>query len=210
MRSAAASSGSTRSTVGWRALGIALFLAYPASAHFARPATALALLGTLVAYVVATILVRHPVRWLAPLAAASLFFVGLPDAQWLLYVPPVAINLMLCWLFARTLAAGRVPLIARFAMLEQGTLSDELAAYTRTLTWLWTLLFAGAALASVVLALSGNRDAWSLFTNLVNYLLVAALFLGEFAYRRLRFRNYRHQSPLQLLRNVRRTNLFKG
>jgi uncharacterized membrane protein len=95
-------------------------------------------------------------------------------------------------------------------MLEQGTLSDELAAYTRKLTWVWTLLFAGAALASVALALSGNRDAWSLFTNLVNYLLVATLFLGEFAYRRMRFRNYRHQSPLQLLRNVRRTNLFEG
>lgn len=205
MRSAAPSSGS-----GWRVLGIALFLAYPATAHFARPATALALLATLLAYIAATVLVRHPARWLAPPAGASLFFLGLPDTQWILYVPPVAINLMLCWLFGRTLAPGRVPLIARFAMLEQGTLSDELAAYTRKLTWVWTLLFAGAALASVLLALSGNRDAWSLFTNLVNYLLVATLFLGEFAYRRVRFRNYRHQSPLQLLRNVRRTNLFEG
>lgn len=104
---------------------------------------------------------------------------------------------------------GRVPLIARFAMMEQGTLSAELASYTRTLTWLWTLLFAGAAAASLLLALSGNRDAWSLFTNLINYLLVALLFLGEFVYRRLRFRSYQHQSPLQLLRNVRRTNLFE-
>jgi uncharacterized membrane protein len=102
-----------------------------------------------------------------------------------------------------------VPLIARFALMERGTLTEELAAYTRRLTWLWTLLFAGAALASLVLALSGDRDAWSLFTNLVNYLLVAALFLGEFVYRRLRFRNYQHQSPLQMLRNVRRTNLFE-
>jgi len=39
--------------------------------------------------------------------------------------------------------------------------------------------------------------------------LVGALFLGEFAYRRVRFRNYRHHSPLQLLRNVRRTKLFE-
>lgn len=210
MRSAAASSGSTGSSAGWRALGIALFLAYPATAHFARPATALALLATLVAYIAATILIRHPARWLAPAAAAGVLFLVQPDAPWVLYVPPIAINLVLCWLFGRTLSAGRVPLIARFAMLEQGTLSDELAAYTRTLTWLWTLLFALAALASLLLALSGNRDAWSLFTNLVNYLLVAALFVGEFAYRRLRFRNYRHQSPLQLLRNVRRTNLFEG
>ena len=210
MRSAAASSGSAGSSVGWRALGIALFLAYPATAHFARPATALALLATLLAYVVATILIKHPARWFVPPAAASVFLLLQPEAPWVLYVPPVALNLALCWVFGRTLAAGRVPLIARFAMLEQGTLSDELAAYTRTLTWLWTLLFAGAALASLLLALSGNRDAWSLFTNLVNYLLVGALFLGEFVYRRLRFRNYRHQSPFQLLRNVRRTNLFEG
>jgi uncharacterized membrane protein len=138
-----------------------------------------------------------------------LVFFASPDAQWLLYAPPVAINLALCWLFGRTLARGRVPLIARFAVMEQGTLSPELASYTRKLTWLWTLLFAGAAVASVVLALSGSRDAWSLFTNFLNYLLVAVMFLGEFVYRRLRFRSYRHHSPLQLLRNVRRTNLFE-
>jgi uncharacterized membrane protein len=186
-----------------------LFVAYPATAHFARPATAVALLATLVAYIAASLLVRHPARWLIPIACSTLFFSGLPDRPWLLYVPPVAINLALCWLFGRTLARGRVPLISRFALMEQGVLSDELAAYARRVTWLWTLLFAGAAAASAALALSGNRDAWSLFTNLVNYLLVAALFLGEFVYRRLRFRNYRHQSPLQLLRNVRRTNLFE-
>jgi uncharacterized membrane protein len=203
LRSAAPSSTS------WRALGIALFLAYPATAHFARPSTAVALLATLAAYVAASLIVRHPARWLVPMACSTLFFSGLPDMPWLLYVPPVAINLALCWLFGRTLARGRVPLISRFALLEQGVLSDELAAHARRVTWLWTLLFAGAAIASAVLALSGNRDAWSLFTNLVNYLLVAALFLGEFVYRRLRFRNYRHHSPLELLRNVRRTNLFE-
>jgi uncharacterized membrane protein len=209
LRSAAASSGKAGASLGWGALGIALFVAYPATAHFARPATALALLATLGAYIAAGLLIRHPVRWLAPLAAAGLFFVEFPDGQWLLYLPPIAINLALCWLFGRTLAHGRTPLIARFALMEQGTLTEELATYTRRLTWLWTLLFAGAAAASLALAVSGNRDAWSLFTNLVNYLLVAALFLGEFIYRRLRFRNYRHQSPLQLLRNVRRTNLLE-
>ena len=210
MRSAGASSGTAGTPfLGWRALGIALFLAYPATAHFARPATAVALLATLVAYIAASILIRHPARWLVPPLAAGVVLFVAPQADWLLYLPPIAINLALCWLFGRTLVHGRVPLIARFALMEQGTLTEELAAYTRRLTWLWTLLFAGAALASLLLALSGNRDAWSLFTNLVNYLLVAALFLGEFAYRRLRYRNYRHQSPLELLRNVRKTNLFE-
>ena len=213
MRSAALSSIATRGSLAWRALGIALFVAYPVTTHFARPAAALALLGVLLVYVAASVATTHPARWLAPLAAAALFFVGVPEGQWLpqllLYVPPVAINLGLCWFFGRTLVPPRTPLIARFALMEQGTLTPELETYTRRLTWIWTALFAAAALASLVLALSGHRDAWSVFTNLVNYVLVGALFLGEVFYRRLRFRNYQHQSPLQLLRNVRASGLFE-
>jgi uncharacterized membrane protein len=190
-------------------LGLGLFVAYPAVTHFGKPAAALALLATLAAYIVASLCVRHPLRWLAPPAAGVAVFLAAPPAEWLLFVPPILINAMLAWLFGRTLVHGRMPLIARFAVMEQSTLSDELAAYTRTLTWLWTLLFIAAALFSFALAMSGHRDAWSLFTNFINYLLVAVLFLGEFVYRRLRFRNYRHHSPLQLLRNVRGTNLFE-
>ena len=190
-------------------LGLCLFVAYPAVAHFGRPATALALLASLATYVAASLCLRHPLRWLGPPAAGIAVYWAAPPAEWLLFVPPLLINLALAWLFGRTLVRGRVPLIARFAIMEQGTLSAELVAYTRTLTWLWTLLFIAAAAVSLALALSGHRDAWSLFTNLLNYVLVAALFLGEFVYRRLRFRNYRHHSPLQLLRNVRGTNLFE-
>lgn len=190
-------------------LGLGLFIAYPAVAHFGTPATALALLATLAAYIVASLCVRHPLRWLVPPAAGVAVFWASPPVAWLLFVPPIVINAMLAWLFGRTLVHGRVPLIARFAQIEQGTLSAELAIYTRTLTLLWTLLFIAAALLSFALAMSGHRDAWSLFTNFINYLLVGALFLGEFAYRRRRFPNYRHHSPLQLLRNVRGTNLFE-
>jgi uncharacterized membrane protein len=190
-------------------LGLGLFLAYPAVAHFGTPATAIALLATLAAYIIASLCLRHPLRWLVPPAAGVAMLWASPTVEWLLFIPPVLINAMLAWLFGRTLVRGRVPLIARFAMMEQGTLSAELAGYTRTLTWAWTLLFLAAALFSLALALSGHRDAWSLFTNFINYLLVAALFLGEFAYRRLRFPNYRHHSLLQLLRNVRGTNLFE-
>ena len=193
----------------WRLLGVCLFVSYPAVAHFARPATALALLAALVVYLLASVWLQHPLRWLAPPAAGAAVYLAAPAAEWLLFLPPIVINLALAWVFARTLVRDRVPLISRFALMEQGTLSAEVASYTRMLTWLWTLLFVAAAGISLALALSGHHDAWSLFTNLINYLLVGALFLGEFVYRRLRFRNYRHQSPLQLLRNVRRTNLFE-
>jgi uncharacterized membrane protein len=190
-------------------LGLCLFVAYPAVAHFGRPSAALALLAALAGYIAASVWIHHPARWfLPPIGAAAVAWAS-PPVEWMLFVPPIVINLALAWLFGRTLVRGRVPLIARFAIMEQGTLSAELVTYTRTLTWLWTLLFIAAAAVSLALALSGHRDAWSLFTNFLNYVLVAALFLGEFVYRRLRFRNYRHHSPLQLLRNVRGTKLFE-
>jgi uncharacterized membrane protein len=198
------------SDLPWRAFGVLLLVAYPGTVHYAPPAAAIALLTALASYIAASLLSPHPARWLVPPVAAAAAFVALPDARWLLFIPPVALNLALCWLFGRTLVRGRVPIIARFAMMEQSVLTPELAAYTRALTRVWTLLFAACAAASAGLALSGNRDAWSLFTNLLNYLLVAGLFLGEFAYRRLRYRGYRHQSPWKLARNIGRTNLFKG
>jgi len=195
--------------VAWRLLGLCLFASYPAVAHFGKPMSALAVLGALVAYLLAAVWIHNALRWLAPPVAGAAVYWLAPPAEWVLFVPPVVINLALAWVFGRTLLRGRVPLISRFALMEQTTLSPEVAAYTRLLTWVWTLLFVGAAITSLVLALSGHHDAWSLFTNLINYLLVGALFLGEFAYRRVRFRNYRHHSPLQLLRNVRRTKLFE-
>lgn len=190
-------------------LGLCLSISYPAVVHFGMPPTALALLAALAAYVAVSLFAGPALRWLGPPAAGIAVYWAAPPAEWLLFIPPILINLALAWLFGRTLVRGRTPLIARFAMMEQGTLSAELVAYTRTLTWLWTLLFVAAAAVSLALALSGHRDAWSVFTNFLNYVLVAALFLGEFAYRRLRFRNYRHHSPLQLLRNVRGTKLFE-
>jgi uncharacterized membrane protein len=190
-------------------LGLCLFISYPAVAHFGTPPTALALLAALAGYIAASVWIHHPSRWfLPPIGAAAVAWAS-PPVEWMLFVPPIVINLALAWVFGRTLVRGRIPLIARFAIMEQGTLSAELVTYTRTLTWLWTLLFVAAAAVSLALGLSGHRDAWSLFTNFLNYVLVAALFLGEFVYRRLRFRNYRHHSPLQLLRNVRGTNLFE-
>jgi uncharacterized membrane protein len=118
---------------------------------------------------------------------------------------PVAVNLALCWLFGRTLAAGREPMIGRFARLERGApLPPDLTRYTRTLTALWTAFFALMASISVGLAIWGSTLAWSLFTNFINYLLVAVLFVGEYVYRRLRFRHYSHLSPLEVLRRLHR------
>ncbi|HEV7476952.1 MAG TPA: hypothetical protein VGO02_04350 [Burkholderiales bacterium] len=116
---------------------------------------------------------------------------------------PLAVNLALCALFGRTLATGREPMIARFARLQRGAeLPPDLASYARTLTVLWTWFFASMAAISLGLAIWGSTLAWSLFTNVVNYLLVAAFFVGEYVYRRVRFKHYRHPSPIEVARGL--------
>ena len=69
---------------------------------------------------------------------------------------------------------------------------------------MWTALLVVLAVINAALALCADPDGllltfgvqpavtvplnlWSLFANVLNYLLVAALFVGEFAYRRRRF-----------------------
>jgi len=116
---------------------------------------------------------------------------------------PLAVNLALCWLFGRTLAAGREPMIARFARIERGAeLPADLARYARALTAAWTGFFFAMAAVSLGLALWASVAAWSLFTNVINYALVALFFVGEYMVRRIRFRHYRHLSPIEVMRRL--------
>lgn len=128
--------------------------------------------------------------------------------QLLLYAPPVLINVALAAVFAASLRPPRQPVITRFARMEHPVLPCELALYTRRLTVVWAALFAAMAGVALMLALRGPLEAWSTFTNVVSYLLVAALFAGEHAYRRRRFRQYRHAGLRELVRNVRVAGLF--
>ena len=121
----------------------------------------------------------------------------------LLCAPSVAINGALCVAFAATLRANQEPLVARFARLTRGgQLPAELARYTRCLTGVWAAFFAVMASISLVLALVGSVGAWSLFTNVLNYLLVALFFVVEYVYRRLRYRQHSHVSPWQMVRRL--------
>ena len=128
--------------------------------------------------------------------------------QLLLFAPPVIINGLLASVFAASLRPGRKPLIGVFASLEHGELPNDLARHVRLITWCWALLLAAIALVSLALAAWAPMAAWSLFTNVVGYVLIATLFTGEYLYRRVRFRHYSHASLPAFIRNVRRVNLF--
>ncbi|MEN8166503.1 MAG: hypothetical protein ABFR65_03380 [Pseudomonadota bacterium] len=120
----------------------------------------------------------------AMLAVISLF---LNDAT-ILFLPPILIASSLLFLFGRTLLPGEEALISQLARRLEGEGDEAVLRYTRKLTWIWCLFFAAMLIESVVLALFAPIEIWSLFTNLINYLLMVGLFLVELLYRAVRFR----------------------
>ena len=192
-----------------------LACAWPLSLHYAilfaapdwpaRVTAAAAVLGALIWALAAR---RLGAAILAAVTVALLGGTLVLAPQMLLFAPPVLINAGLSAFFGASLYPGRQPVISVFARLEQGELQPDLARHARLVTWCWTLMLAAIAVSALALAAWAPMETWSLFANVLSYALIAALFTGEYLYRRVRFRHYRHASLAALLRNVRRANLF--
>src|SRR5713226_170219 len=158
------------------ALGILLLLAYPLLTHAAVTTGLDYLAWTAWLCIAALVVLSFPGPWglagFALLAAAPLVV----DAEVLLKLPPVVINLALAVWFGRTLAPGEEPMISWFGRLVRGTeLPADLARYTRYSTAIWTAFVVSAAVAAAALALLATPQTWSLFANGIDYLLVGAL-----------------------------------
>lgn len=204
-----------------RSTAVALAVAYPILAHLASVLESRAWTLASVAVLCAAALGRplaegRQAAWLAlPLVGVVVAALARLDAvALLLFFPPVLLNAYLAWLFGHTLASGSTPLIERLVRLLQPPgvpFEAGVIEYARRLTGLWTglfLLFGTTNLVLAALATPGGLletagiragvrlplEAWSLFANVLNYLIVAALFLIEFAWRRRRFpgRPYRN------------------
>ncbi|MBO6947520.1 MAG: hypothetical protein JJ855_06030 [Rhodospirillales bacterium] len=121
---------------------------------------------------------------------------------------PILIHLWLAWIFGRTLVKGREPLIRRFSRIARGDIPDELESYTRRLTVIWTVAMLALALVATVSALIFPPKTWSWVANLGLPLFSVALFLGEHAYRSVRFRHLGHNSPLTTLKTLSRPHLW--
>ncbi len=85
--------------------------------------------------------------------------------------------------FGSTLRPGREALITSMARRLHGAISDELALYTRRVTWAWCAFFAAQLTASLSLFAFAPLVAWSFFVNVLDIPLVAAMFGAEYAFR---------------------------
>ena len=162
---------------------------------------ALALTPVLVGLIWLSARTRQPIWVKLSAAAAALGLVVLATrratlAVHLLYpLPSIVVYGGLLWIFARTLAPGREALVTGLARHVHGTLPDDITAYTRQVTWAWCVFFAAMGLISVLLFAFASLSAWSLFVNVLGLPLIGAMFVGEYIYRVLRYRNFSH-APL--------------
>ncbi len=178
-----------------------LFLAYPLLAHLATLLhnEVLAAVALAVFVAVPTLpLLRQGKRgaWLILVIVIAVLY-GLARSGWahyVMYLPPVLIPLSVLWLFARSLRSGDMPVVTRVATKIRGELPEELRIYTRQVTQCWVGILILMAGGSLLLALFASPELWSLMTNIVQYLLMGAVFVLEYAYRRWRFRHLQHES----------------
>jgi uncharacterized membrane protein len=193
---------------------IVLAASYPIFAHIAvlsrNPVLIAASIGLLMVLALFPGLrSARPLAWIMlPVAALCLYAVAAHGRTLLLlFLPPILINGLMASVFGRTLRPGRTPLIERAIVALHGTTDDvtaEMLAYARRLTLVWACLFVALAAINLVLAVLANPGGlllsvglhppvvvplgvWSFFANVLNYLIVGALFIGEYWLRRRRF-----------------------
>ena len=135
---------------------------------------------------------------------------------------PLLLNLLLAWLFGRTLRAGRQPLIAQFIEAIEGAprlAMPGIARYARQLTAFWTVLLGAQALLLGALLLCqvpggllvrlGLDSPWPVplawvqaYVHAGAYLLLGAVFVLEYLFRRWHLRHLPHLGLHALLHRL--------
>lgn len=109
------------------------------------------------------------------------------DSQLFLLLTPVLISVALLVTFGTTLRDGATPMIERFARLQDANLTADKVRWCRTTTLVWCGFFVANGVTAAILATWAPLSWWALYTGLGAYLIMGALFAGEFVLRKLRF-----------------------
>jgi uncharacterized membrane protein len=195
-----------------RQVTTACAFAYPLVAHLAVARSSARLTIAAVALLVLSALLRSLTQgrlaaWLTvPLVIGCCWWLVHSSMQVLpLYLPPVLVPAFLAWIFGQTLLPARTPLIERLVVMLHGpdtVPEDAVLVYARHLTLAWTVLFIGLAATNLLLAIFAEPEQWSLFANLIAYLIVLVFFMAEYAYRRRRFPQQPYRNMLEFVQRV--------
>lgn len=177
-------------------LRLLLLLAYPPLAHLAVISGSRSLAAAvLILLVVVTLYAplragRADTWWILVLAAAAAALLAAAgDGIDLMVALSLALPGVVLVGFMNSLRRGRTPLITVIAAQAQSPLPAPLLTYTRRLTVVWSVVIALLMGIELALILFGTPRDWSRYANGYAYLMLAAVFVTEYAYRRLRFRH---------------------
>lgn len=92
-------------------------------------------------------------------------------------------SLILALTFGRTLVGDREALCTKLARVVHGPLAPNVVLYTRRVTLAWAIFFATIFTVSALLYLGHFIAAWSLLANILNPILIGAMFVVEYAIR---------------------------
>ncbi|NNC24345.1 hypothetical protein HKX41_09305 [Salinisphaera sp. USBA-960] len=170
--------------------GLALLIAYPILVHVAVVAHSRNLTFAALASLILGSFwprLRRPnvvaaLNLIVALVAAALVAFFLSGVL-LFYAAPICALTGLLSVFAASLLPGRTPVATRAAEAVRGSCPPEVRRYTRGVTVFWCGVFGALIAENIVLVLFASPAVWSLFANGVNYLVVAAAFIGELVWR---------------------------
>jgi len=132
----------------------------------------------------------------AVLAVAAIF----NDGRAFLFVPALVNGALLIG-FGRSLVRGP-SMIETYARLRHPEMPASRAPYLRALTGMWCVVFAVNLTISLLLALYGTLEAWTLYNGILAYALIGSLLAAERVYRYWRFRGYHGDLLDPLFRRV--------
>lgn len=98
--------------------------------------------------------------------------------------------------------------ITRLAQRLDPNWRPGMESYTRGVAIAWTVFFLTQCVISALLAAFAPRAVWSLFVNVLDLPLVAAMFIGEYMLRRHRFPGHPHIGFMGVVRAVRDGRLW--
>ncbi|WP_137174327.1 hypothetical protein [Massilia sp. HP4] len=178
----------------WNVLAAALTLVYPLAIWFGHdriePRWLAALLLLTVATRLPTLRLNQAARWSAAGALLLVAVAIASNAVLPLKLYPVLVNAAMLAAFGATLVSGP-SMIERLARLREPALPPAAVRYTRRVTQAWCLFFIVNGAIALGTALFASEAVWSLYNGVIAYLLMGAMFGGEYLLR-MRFKRLHH------------------
>lgn len=94
-------------------------------------------------------------------------------------------QLVLCMVFGRTLFNGREPMCTYFAKVVHGTITLEIALYSRKVTVAWVIFFGMMSSTSTIIFFTCPLPVWSAFAYFFTAPLIGLMFVVEYGVRRM-------------------------